>query len=75
MAPSAGQSHRIVVHLPRHTEIWYSEVIPEVGNLFFRHSHECEVVSCRMEGTSYVLEIRETRSGPDLVDERDSSSS
>lgn len=68
MAQSGGQSSRIIIHSPRHTEIWYSKVIPEVGRPLFHRGREYEVVSCQMEGQSYVVEIREP-SGRDLVDD------
>jgi hypothetical protein len=57
-ASANGLSHRIVVHLPRHTEIWYTSRIPEAGGRILRHGQDYEVLSCRPTGRSYVVELK-----------------
>ena len=55
-----GLKHRIVVHLPSHTEHWYSTEIPKVGERFTHHGLEYEICSCQVEGASYVVHVRDT---------------
>ena len=57
--PTNGRSHRIVVHLPTHTELWYSTQIPVVGWRFPHRGEAYDVLSCRMDGSSYTIEVRE----------------
>ena len=54
-----GKKHRIVVHLPMHTEHWYSTQIPQVGEHFMHRGLEYEICSCRIEGASYVVDVRD----------------
>ena len=54
-----GPKHRIVVHLPTHTEHWYSTEIPHVGERFTHHDLDYEICSCRLEGASYVIEAHD----------------
>ena len=54
-----GKKHRIVVHLPTHTEHWYSTEIPLVGERFMHRGLEYEICSCRIEGVHSVVDVRD----------------
>lgn len=54
-----GRPHRIVIHLSTQTELWYSTQVPFVGWRFPHRGEAFEVVSCRMDGSSYIVEARE----------------
>ena len=50
--------HRVVVHLPTGTEHWYSNEPLKVGDRFTHGGREYEISSCRLDGASYVIEVR-----------------